>query len=57
MTSHLGIMILFSAGVAVVFGTLLRDDPAEQVRLGTRVFASLVVGAIVVGWLMHVIAL
>ena len=28
MTTHLGVMILFAAGVAAVFGALLRDDPA-----------------------------
>lgn len=56
MTSHLGVMILFSAAVAIVFGTLLRDDVSESLRLGARIFSGLVVGAFVVGWLMYFIA-
>lgn len=57
MTSHLGVMILFSAGVAVVFATLLRDEARDQWRLGARIFSGLVVGALAVGWLMYLIAL
>jgi hypothetical protein len=53
MTSHLGVMVLFAALVATVFGTLLRDDGAGQVRLGTRIFLGLVVGAWVLGWVMY----
>jgi hypothetical protein len=49
-------MILYAAGVAVVFATLLRDTVAEQWRLGARIFSGLVVGALVVGWLMFVVA-
>ena len=54
MTSHLGVMILFAACVSIVFGTLLRDLPAEQLRLGGRIFGALVVGAYAVGWLMYI---
>jgi hypothetical protein len=53
MTSHLGLMTLFAVCVAVVFGTLLRDDPREQVRLGGRIFAGLVLGGYALGWLMY----
>ena len=53
MTSHLGIMILFAACVATVFGTLFRDVPKDQLRLGARVFAALVAGGYAVGWLMY----
>jgi hypothetical protein len=53
MTSHLGVMMLFAACVSVVFGTLVRDVPRDQIRLAARIFASLVVGAIAVGWLMY----
>lgn len=56
MTSHLGVMILYAAGVAVVFATLLRETWREQWRLGARIFSGLVVGALVVGWLMYLIA-
>ena len=54
MTSHLGIMLLFAACVAAVFGTLFRDAPAEQIRLAGRIFATLTLGAYVLGWVMHI---
>ena len=53
MTTHLGVMILFAACVSVVFGTLLRDAPSEQFRMGGRIFAALVVGGYALGWLMY----
>jgi hypothetical protein len=45
-------MIVFAACVAVVFATLLRDEPRDQVRMGSRIFGGLVVGAYVLGWVM-----
>jgi hypothetical protein len=54
MTSHLGIMAIFAACVAGVFGTMMRDEPREQARLAGRIFAALVVGAYALGWLMFV---
>ena len=54
MTSHLGFMMLFAACVSVVFGTLMRDDPREQLRLGARIFAALVLGAYALGWIMYI---
>jgi hypothetical protein len=56
MTSHLAIMALFAGAVAVVFAVLLREDGAEQRRLGGRIFGGLVGGALVVGWGMYLIA-
>ena len=53
MTTHLGVMILFAACVSIVFGTILRDEPRDQVRLGAQIFTGLVVGAYVIGWLMY----
>jgi len=55
MTTHLGVMILFAACVAVVFGTLLRDDSRSQIRLAGRIFTALVVGAYGLGWLMYLV--
>jgi heme A synthase len=55
MTSHLGAMFLFAACVGAVFATLLRDAPREQLHLGARIFAGLVVGAYALGWLMYVV--
>ena len=54
MTTHLGVMILFAACVSVVFGTLMRDEPAAELRLAGRIFAALVVGAYALGWVMYI---
>ena len=54
MTTHLGVLVLFAACVSVVFGTLLRDDLREAMRLGGRIFVALVLGAYVLGWIMYV---
>lgn len=53
MTTHLGVMVLFVALVSVVFGTLMRDSGSDQIRLGSRIFVGLTVGAYVAGWLMY----
>jgi len=55
MTTHLGVMILFAACVSTVFGTLLREQPRDQVRVGGRIFVSLVGGAYALGWLMFLV--
>ena len=55
MTTHLGIMVLFVALVSTVFGTLMREESADQLRLGSRIFVSLAGGAYVAGWLMYVV--
>ena len=52
MTSHLGVMCLFAASLSIVFGTLMRDEPRAQRLLAAKIFASLVAGGWVVGWLM-----
>lgn len=52
MTSHLGVMILLGACLAVVFGVLLRDEGADQWRLSVRIFVALVGGAYLLGWIM-----
>jgi hypothetical protein len=53
MTTHLGVMILFAACLALVFGTLLRELPRDQMRLGVRIFLALVGGAYALGWIMR----
>ena len=53
MTSHLGLMCLFSLAVAVVFATLQRDEPREQLRLGARLFAGFVGAGIIIGWMLY----
>lgn len=51
--SHIVILIVFSALVAAVFATLLRDDPRGRLRFGLFVFGAFVLSALVVGWLMY----
>ena len=53
MSTHLGAMVLFALFVAVVFATLMRDEPSAQVRLGLRLFGGLVGGGILAGWLLY----
>ena len=53
MTSHLGLLILFSLYVSLIFSVLMRDDPREQVRFGLRLFGGFVGAALILGWLMY----
>ena len=53
MTSHVGLMVVFALFVSVVFAALMRDEPAEQVSFGARLFAGFVGGGIVLGWLLY----
>ena len=50
--THFGIMVLFAACVAIVFATLHRVQPGDQVRLAARIFGALVIGAVALGWVM-----
>jgi hypothetical protein len=52
-TSHLGLMLLFALFVSVVFATLMRDRPADQLRLGVRLFAGFAGAGILIGWLLY----
>ena len=49
MTTHFGVMVVFALFVSVVFATLMRDEPAEQLRLGARLFGGLVAGGVLAG--------
>lgn len=53
MSTHLGAMALFALFVSVAFAALMRDDPREQLRLALRLFAGLVGGGILAGWLLY----
>ena len=57
MTSHLGLMIFFALFVSVVFATLMRDDPRQQLRFGTQLFGAFVVGGIALGWVLYFLPL
>lgn len=53
MTSHLALMAIFALFVSVVFATIMRDEPGEQLRLGARMFAAFIGGALLAGWLLY----
>ena len=53
MTSHFLLMVLFAGCVSAVFAALMRDDPAEQLRLGARMLAGFVGAAVLLSWLMY----
>lgn len=53
MTSHFGLMVIFALFVSVVFATLMRDEPRDQLWLGARLLAGFVVGGVLAGWLLY----
>jgi hypothetical protein len=53
MTSHFGLMVMFALFVSIVFATLMRDEPREQLKLGGRMFAAFVGGGVLAGWLLY----
>ena len=53
MTSHLGLLVLFSIFVSLIFAVLMRDDPKEQARFGLRLLGGFVGSAIALSWLMY----
>ena len=52
MSSHLLVMMLFAGFVSLIFAVLMKEQPAEQVRLTGRLFAGFVGAALVLGWLL-----
>lgn len=57
MTSHVGLMVVFALFVSLVFAVIMRDEPVEQLRLGTRMFAAFVGGGVLAGWLLYALPL
>ena len=53
MTTHLGLMVLFAFFVSVVFAALMRDEPAEQVKFGLKLFVAFIGTGIAAGWLLY----
>jgi galactitol-specific phosphotransferase system IIC component len=53
VTTHVGLMVVFAVFVSIVFATLMRDEPREQVRFGARLFAGFVGAGLVIGWLLY----
>lgn len=57
MTSHFALMLLFAVFVSLIFATIAKDTPAEQARLGVKMFAIFVAAAIALGWVMRLFPL
>jgi len=53
VTTHIGLMAVFSLCVSVVFATLMRDTPSEQLRFGAQLLAGFIIGGIILGWLLY----
>jgi len=53
VTTHVGLMLIFSLFVSVVFAVLTRDEPREQVTFGARLFGGFVGAGILIGWLLY----
>jgi hypothetical protein len=57
MTSHFGLLILFSLFVSLIFAVLMRDEVKEQVRFGLRLLGGFVGAAIGLSWLTYFLPL
>ena len=57
MTSHFGLMILFALFVSIVFATIAKDTPREQLMLGAKMFGMFIGAAIVLGWVLRLFPL
>ena len=57
MTSHFGLMCLFALCVSVVFATLMRDQPSEQLRFAAQLFAGFVGLGVLAGWVVYFLPL
>ena len=53
MQSHFFLMVIFAGFVSLVFAVLMKDESAEQVKLGGMLFASFVATAVVLGWIFY----
>ena len=53
MTTHVGLMVVFALFVSIVFATMMRDDPREQLRFGARLFGGFVGAGLLIGWLLY----
>ena len=53
MTSHFGLMVIISLFVSVVFATLMRDEPREQLKFGSRLLAGFIGAGVLIGWLLY----
>ena len=57
MTSHFGLMIVFALFVSLIFATIAKDSPADQLKAGAKMFGTFIAAAIALGWLMRLFPL
>ena len=50
-------MIVFAFFVSVVFATITKDTPKEQLTLGAKMFGAFMGAAIVLGWVLRIFPL
>ncbi|HUU14785.1 MAG TPA: hypothetical protein VM182_13930 [Terriglobia bacterium] len=55
--SHFAAMLIFAFLVAVVFGVLSKDTPRERAIYGAKVFGAFIGIALLLGWIMYLLAL
>ena len=54
--THFTALVLFALFASVVFGITQRDTPQRMVRYGVYCFALFVGSAVLLSWLMYLIA-
>jgi hypothetical protein len=54
--SHFSAVLLFALFVSIVFGITMRETPQRMLRYGAYCFVMFVGAAIVLSWLMFLIA-
>ena len=52
-TTHLGLLVVFSAFVSISFAVLMRDEPREQLKFGAKLFGTFIGSAVLLGWLLY----
>jgi hypothetical protein len=55
--SHVLSMVLYAAFVSIVLAFLRRDDRKGRLKYGLTMFAVMVGGAVLFGWLMYLFTL
>ena len=53
MNDHFLLLALFAFFVSLVFSVLLRDEPRDQLKLGSMMFGGFLTAGFVLGWLMY----
>lgn len=46
-------MVIFALFVSMVFATLMRDEPREQLKFAGRLFAGFIGAGVLIGWLLY----